>query len=108
MAQAMIDAGAMSREAAEASNLKHILISALGSSQIDIQVTTSDIRRSDRYLLCTDGLTRYVSDGEIHEKLASEIGSENVCRTLLDLALERGGSDNVTVIATRIPQSSGG
>jgi protein phosphatase len=108
MAQAMIDAGAMSREAAEASNLKHILISALGSSQIDIQVTTSDMRRSDRHFLCTDGLTRYVSDGEIHEKLASDIGSEQVCRTLLDLALERGGSDNITVIATRIPQSSGG
>jgi len=103
MAQAMIDAGAMSREAAEASNLKHILISALGSSQIDIQVTTSDIRRSDRFVLCTDGLTRYVSDAEIHDKVASDIGSENVCRALLELALDRGGSDNITVIATRIP-----
>ncbi|HEY9226787.1 MAG TPA: hypothetical protein VIP11_09085, partial [Gemmatimonadaceae bacterium] len=98
MAQAMVDAGAMSRQVAEASNLKNILISAVGGSQLDIQVIATEIRRSDRYLLCTDGLTRYVSDEEIHEQVGSQRPSEDVCTTLRDMALERGGADNVTII----------
>jgi serine/threonine protein phosphatase PrpC len=98
MAQAMIDSGAMSRDAAEASNLKNILISALGAAQFDMQVVTSDLRRSDRFLLCTDGLTRYVSDDEIAAYVGSTQSAESICSTLRDLALERGGGDNVTVI----------
>ena len=107
MAQAMIDAGAMSRETAERSNLKNILISALGGSQFDMQVVTSDLRRSDRFLLCTDGLTRYVSDEEIKELLASRQTAESICHRLRDLALERGGADNVTVIVAG-PRMVGG
>ena len=88
----------MSREVAENSNLKNILVSALGSSQFEMQVVTSDVRRSDRFLLCTDGLTRYVSDDEIAALVAAPRSAEDVCTTLRDLALERGGGDNVTII----------
>ena len=98
MAQAMIDSGAMTRDIAEASPLKHVLVSALGSSQVDPQVSVQTIERTDVTLLCTDGLTKHVTDDEIREHLLRSDSCESICQSLIDLALERGGEDNVTVI----------
>ena len=53
-------------------------------------------------LLCTDGLTTHVSDDEIKEHLARCTSAESCCRSLLDLALARGGKDNVTVVVARV------
>jgi serine/threonine protein phosphatase PrpC len=101
MAQVMIDAGAMTREAAEGSRLKHVLVSAVGSSQLDLQVVAFDLGWTDRWLLCSDGLTRHVSDDEIRARLGGPRTAEEICRELLALALERGGEDNITIIAAR-------
>jgi protein phosphatase len=98
MAQAMIDSGEWTRATADASPLKHVLVSALGSSQVDPQVRTLPIERKDVMLLCTDGLTKHVSDDEIREHLLRPQPSEAVCQSLIDLALTRGGEDNVTVV----------
>ena len=98
MAQAMIDTGAMTHDSAEASPLKHVLLSALGSAQVDPQVLVQNLERPDVMLLCTDGLTKHVSDDEIREHVSRPVSSESICRTLIDLALERGGEDNVTVV----------
>jgi serine/threonine protein phosphatase PrpC len=88
----------MTRDSAEASPLKHVLLSALGSEQVDPQVLVQDLERRDVMLLCTDGLTKHVSDDEIREHMLRPISSESICQTLIDLALERGGEDNVTVV----------
>jgi protein phosphatase len=98
MAQAMIDAGAMTREAAEASHLKHVLVSALGSPQLEPQVRVTDSERGDKMLLCSDGLTKYVTEDEISRRLSAGGSSETLSRDLLELALERGGADNITVL----------
>ena len=98
MAQVMVNAGKMSQQQAESSKLKNVLLSAAGSADFDLSLVTTDIRRGDRWLLCTDGLTRHVSETEIREHLEGDAGAEQVCRDLLALALERGGEDNITVI----------
>jgi len=98
MAQAMVDSGEWTRAIADASPLKHVLVSALGSSQIDPQVRALDLERQDVLLLCTDGLTKHVSDDEIFEHLTQSATSEAICQSLIDLALSRGGEDNVTVV----------
>jgi protein phosphatase len=103
MAQAMIDSGAMSREAAEASRLKHVLVSALGSTQLEPELTITDIEWGGAMLLCSDGLTRHVADDEIRARLRKGGDSEAICRDLLDLALERGGADNITVVMGQVP-----
>jgi protein phosphatase len=103
MAQMMVDSGAMSRETAEASRLRNVLVSALGSAQIDPQIEAFDIHRGDTYLLCTDGLTRHVTDEEIEARLVDDASAEAACRALVDLALARGGVDNVTVVVIRVP-----
>jgi protein phosphatase len=61
--------------------------------------------RIDRFgsvlLLCSDGLTKHVTDDEIAKTIAAIPRSEDVCKTLLDLALDRGGSDNITIVVAR-------
>jgi protein phosphatase len=98
MAQAMIDSGEWTRATAEASPLKHVLVSALGSSEVDPQVRVLPLERDDVMMLCTDGLTKHVSDEEIREHLLQRRSSELGCQALIDLTLSRGGEDNVTVL----------
>ena len=102
MAEMMVEQGALTREKAEASRLKHVLWSAVGNEEMRPDVQTFDVVRTDRHLLCTDGLTKHVSDDEIKERLSRNEKSEESVRGLIGLALERGGSDNVTVIVLRI------
>ena len=66
-------------------------------------VSRIEIPRGCVILLATDGLTKHVSNEEIAEQIKTMQSSEQLCRTLLDMALERGGSDNITLIAARAP-----
>ena len=102
MAQAMIDAGALTPAAAEQSRLKHILWSALGGKEATPEVSTLDCEWEDVMLLCSDGLTKHVSDEEIRQELLQSTSAEHSCHALIDLALSRGGSDNVTVVIGRL------
>lgn len=102
MAQEMIDAGALDANTAETSPLKHVLVSAIGAAEASPAATMTDCEWEDRLLLCTDGLTKHVSDAEIAERLGRDRSAEQIARDLVDLALERGGSDNVTVIVGRL------
>lgn len=102
MAEVMVEQGALTREKAESSRLKHVLWSAVGNDELRPDVRAIDIVRSDRHLLCTDGLTKHVSDDEIKERLSRDETSEQTVRALVNLALERGGTDNVTVVVCRV------
>jgi protein phosphatase len=102
MAQDLVDRGALPPERQAASPFSHVLVSAIGGEEAKPEVTRVDIRkRGCVVLLCSDGLTKHVSDEEICARIDAMESSEQVCRELLDLALERGGSDNITVLAGR-------
>ena len=66
-------------------------------------VTRVEIPRGCVLLLATDGLTKHVTDDEIKKQIEAMTSSEQLCRSLLDLTLERGGSDNITLIGARAP-----
>lgn len=102
MAQVLVDAGALNPDTAEQSGLKHVLWSALGGKEASPETLKVDIEFDDIMLICSDGLTKHVSDEEIREHLVKTTGSEATCRALLELALERGGTDNVTVVMSRL------
>lgn len=107
-AQDLIEQGILSREDARSSPLHHVLSSAIGANAALPEITRVDVRkRSCVVLLCTDGLTKHVSDAEIAQHLAKMESSEQACRGLLQLALDRGGSDNVTIVVGRAPVRSG-
>ncbi|HKY96952.1 MAG TPA: protein phosphatase 2C domain-containing protein [Gemmatimonadaceae bacterium] len=104
VAQSLIDQGLMPAERLEASPFKHVLSSAIGSDEAVPVVTPFDIsERGALILMCSDGLTKHVNDGEIESYCRNMQSSEQVARDLLDLALDRGGRDNVTIIAARAP-----
>lgn len=102
LAQDMIDRGVLTPERAHASPLNHVLSSAIGSTESLPEITRVDIRqRGCVTLVCSDGLTKHVTDEEIATALGTMTSSKQVCETLLDLALERGGSDNITLVVGR-------
>jgi len=64
-------------------------------------VTRMLMRRDAVLLMCSDGLTKHVRDAEIADHLRTLPSAEQACRDLLALALERGGSDNITILIGR-------
>ncbi len=106
LAQNLADLGALPAERVAASPFSHVLSSAIGGGEATPEVTRLDLHRGVVGLLCSDGLTKHVSDPEIAERIQAMESSEQLCRTLLDLALERGGNDNITVIAGRVKGSA--
>src|SRR6185436_16243452 len=96
------DLGALTETEARRSPLHGVLASALGGPEATPTIHATDCRWDDIVLLCTDGLTRHVSDAEIEAELQSPRTSQESCQRLVQLALERGGEDNVTVVIGRL------
>jgi serine/threonine protein phosphatase PrpC len=97
----MVNVGAWTEDQARTAPLGSTLASALGSEELSPAIGLVDLHPGDSLLLCTDGLTRHVTDERITELLAAAGSAEAACRALVDAALEGGGSDNVTVVVAR-------
>jgi protein phosphatase len=100
MAQDLVDRGALKPSEAERSPLRNILSSAIGRNSAP-EVTQHDLKWGDLILLCSDGLSSYVQEDQILASCRTMTSSEELCRALLDLALEAGGPDNITILAAR-------
>ena len=107
VAQELVDRGVLTPERALASPLSHVLSSAIGASEALPEITRVDVsQRGSVILVCTDGLSKHVSDVEIAQQLGAMQSAEQVCRSLLQLALDRGGSDNITLVVGRARRSN--
>src|SRR3954453_17162381 len=102
MAQEMVDLGVMKPEQVAGTRLEHTLTSSIGGSQTEPTVTRFDMNWSTALLLCSDGLTRHVSDDRLREVLRSMTSAQQACETLLREALDGGGTDNITVVVGRV------
>jgi protein phosphatase len=79
------------------------LIRAVGVDEtVQVDLAGIEVRAGDRYLLCTDGLTKMIDDAGIAEILAAEPDAAHAVRALIDRANERGGRDNVTVLIVEV------
>lgn len=93
----LLEEGAITEEEALTHPRRNVILSSLGSSrEPQIDFYTERFESDDKVLLCSDGLIRYVSDAEI-AALLDELAIDEATQTLVDLANERGGSDNITV-----------
>lgn len=102
--QALVDQGVIPADRLENSPLKHILSSAIGADEALPDVIRVDMKeRGSLILLCSDGLNKHVTDDEIAAAIADMKSSEQLATDLLELALSRGGTDNITIIAGRAP-----
>jgi PPM family protein phosphatase len=104
MAQELVDAGVMPAELVAGTRLAHTLSSSIGGRQTDPQVTRLDSTWGQVILLCSDGLTRHVSDDRIRDVLRSMTSAKQACEVLLQAALDDGGSDNITIVVGRALQ----
>jgi serine/threonine protein phosphatase PrpC len=101
LGQELVDQGVLPSEKASTLGWAHTLSSAIGGSESRPVVTSFTNTWENVHLLCSDGLTKHVSDERIRERLASMSSSRQVCEDLLQDALDGGGTDNVTMIVAR-------
>ncbi len=108
MAQDLVDRGALPPERMASSPFTHVLVSAIGGEEAKPEITRIGLDLPGLVLLlCSDGLTKHVSDARIADEIRAMTSSEQLCHSLLDLALADGGSDNITVLVARARRHGG-
>lgn len=96
--QHYIELGLINPEEATKHPHRNIITRAVGATKkFFLDMDIQEMRRGDRYLLCSDGLTKHVVDAELADIL-HEGSTERICWELIELTLLRGASDNVTAI----------
>lgn len=99
--QELIDSGQLDEDQARERRISNIITRAVGAAEsLELAETHGDIRPGDLFLICSDGLTGLVDDGEIRDILAT-FDIETAADRLLALTLERGARDNVTLVLIR-------
>jgi protein phosphatase len=101
LANDLVDQGILSRSQAPHTQFAHVLSSALGAESAEPVVTRLRAEWDNVHLLCSDGLTKHVSDERIAERLANMTSAKQVCEQLVQDALDDGGTDNITIIVGR-------
>lgn len=95
----LVKSGGISRSQAVVHPYRHFLTRALGTSEeVEVDVYRLDLGPGDALLLCTDGLTGALSDEEIRKTLEAFDDPERCVARLIQLANERGGTDNITAV----------
>jgi len=94
-----IRAGLLTPDEARHSRLKNIITRSVGFEEdVLVDLLGFEVKPGDRYLLCSDGLSNLVDNDEIGAQLLRHDDPDRAARALIDLANERGGDDNITVI----------
>ncbi|HYP77421.1 MAG TPA: PP2C family serine/threonine-protein phosphatase [Polyangiaceae bacterium] len=101
LVQMLVDQGLMQPEEAETSPRKNILLQAMGSvEEVHAAIGQVELRRGDRLLICSDGISNAVSHAELLDILTTN-GPWRACEQLVRLANDRGGEDNLTAVVAQ-------
>jgi protein phosphatase len=100
--QRLVDAGELTEEEAEQSERRNIILQALGPDpRVKVDLTRQTLSRGDTLIICSDGLSGLVKREEFPAVVAANPELSDLCGALIDLANERGGPDNITVVTAR-------
>lgn len=109
LVERMVREGRISRREARTHPQRNIILRALGiRGGTEADLDEVEARPGDRLLLCSDGLTACLEDGEIEVLLSGEEDLSLCCRALVDAANRRGGPDNITVVLAELGDEVGG
>src|SRR5690348_15323799 len=98
-----VRAGRMTPEQAANHPSKNVISRALGAEQgVEVDMKTIEVEEGTEFLLCTDGITRHVSDNELRQLLLVSNNLDEVCNELKRRCYERGAEDNLTVVIVRV------
>ena len=101
VAEDLIAAGVVRRSDPGHERWRHVLSSAIGGPEASPVVTAVENDWGHVHLLCSDGLTKHVTDAQIAERLRTMTSSHQACQALLQDALDGGGTDNITIVVGR-------
>src|SRR5215467_5180299 len=105
LVQQLIDAGQITEEEAETHSYRNVILQALGAhSNVNVEVGCLPLCNMDTLVICSDGLSGKVHQDEIARTIHEARDFKSACQELINLANERGGEDNITVV---IAQFSG-
>ncbi|MBI3983567.1 MAG: Stp1/IreP family PP2C-type Ser/Thr phosphatase [Gemmatimonadetes bacterium] len=97
--QRLVDAGELTEEEAERSERRNIILQALGPDpRVRVDLTHQEVRRGDIIVMCSDGLSGQVRRNEIADCAMKYPDPADACTTLIEMANDRGGPDNITVV----------
>jgi serine/threonine protein phosphatase PrpC len=99
----LVESGVISLEEAEIHPQRHILTAALGSGveiSPDSPEAAVELEKGDVLILCTDGLWSLLNESELQKAVHGDL--QKACKTLIGMARDRGGPDNITVQLIRV------
>jgi protein phosphatase len=107
LVEAQVRSGSISREQSLTAAHQNVLLRALGKEpDVEVELNEIAVSAGDRVLLCTDGLTRMVSDGDLADTLMRFRGDpQGACDSLIAAANAAGGADNITAVVIEIEGS---
>jgi serine/threonine protein phosphatase PrpC len=109
LVQHLINEGQITKDEARTHPQRSIITRAIGvGSELTVDTVTLELEQGDVVLLCSDGLTGVVDDDRIAETLKRFPDLDEATETLIDLANEAGGPDNITVLLLRYDETSSG
>lgn len=98
-----VRAGRMSEEQAENHPGKNIISRALGAeATVIVDLKTMMIDSDSTFLICSDGVTRHISDSEINELLGTGSSPAEICSEIKDICFDRGAEDNLTAVIVKL------
>lgn len=98
----MLREGLITREQAKTHPYRNVITRAVGTAEeVEADLLSLDKKAGDRFLLCSDGLTEYADEAALQSVLENTSGEEAV-ETLMRLALQGGGQDNITVLLAEV------
>src|SRR5215212_497590 len=98
-----VRAGRMTPEQAANHPSKNVISRALGAEQgVEVDMKTMEVEDGTEFLLCTDGITRHITDNELRQLMVVSKNLDELCGELKRRCYERGAEDNLTVIAVRV------
>jgi serine/threonine protein phosphatase PrpC len=101
--QVLIDKGALTPEQAKQSTLRNVVLQAMGvTPEVKVALGRLDLRARDCIIICSDGLSNKVGAAEMREIILQSPRLDEACARLIDLAKQRGGEDNITVIVAGV------
>lgn len=101
----LVAEGQIRPDEAETHPQRHVLTRALGVyPEVEVDVLLTDLQLGDRFVLCSDGLSREVSDAQIASVLRRLADATDAARELVAMAKLHGGSDNVTVVVVDVAE----
>jgi protein phosphatase len=104
----LVAEGVLSEEEAQTWPRRNVVTRAIGvHPEVEIEVTEGRLETGDVFVICSDGLTTHVSDPEILAHVRGN-GAQSACDALVAQTIQRGATDNVTVVMVRYGPSGGG